>query len=57
MSTLHTITELKELLASQLDRLAVLQKNKLWASAQVMERKIQETRNAISRHGKKQKTR
>lgn len=55
MSTLHTITELKELLAQQLDRLAVLQKNKLWASAQVMERKIQETRNAISRAEKAMK--
>lgn len=49
MTTFHTINELKERLAEQLDRLAVLQKNKLWASAQAMEREIQETRNAISR--------
>lgn len=55
MTTPYAIIELKELLASQLDRLAVLQKNKLWASAQVMERKIQETRNAISRAEKAMK--
>jgi hypothetical protein len=47
-ATPHQLERLKELLALQLDRLTVLQKSKLWASAQVLERKIQSTRNAIS---------
>jgi hypothetical protein len=47
-ATPHQLERLKELLALQLERLTVLQKSKLWASAQVLERKIQSTRNAIS---------
>jgi hypothetical protein len=55
MSTTCELEQLKELLASQLDRLVVLQKNKLWASAQVLERRIQSTKNAISQAEKAMK--
>lgn len=57
MTSAHALTELKELLVLQTEKLDTLRKNKLMASAQAMERKIEETKKAIRDHGKKQTTR
>lgn len=49
MGTTRELEQLKSQLAEQQSELLVLQKNKMWASAQVLERRIQSTLNAISR--------
>lgn len=55
MTSAYALTELKELLVLQTEKLDTLRKNKLMASAQAMERKIEETKKAISQAEKEMK--
>lgn len=55
MTSAYALTELKELLVLQTEKLETLRKNKLIASAVVMERKIEETKKALSQAEKAMK--
>lgn len=54
MSNTNELIELRVKLAELQSELLVLQKSKLWTSAQVVERRILATKNAITRAEKEQ---
>lgn len=49
MTTQHQLDELRTKLSELQSELLVLQRAHMWASAQVVERRIQSTQNAITR--------